>query len=179
MKEARYDNGEFEEGQVEKMEDEQFQRFVKECEEEKESEKESTSKAKNQKQVNKMVSTVLKKLGLKMQKLATVGELNEEGITGAMISLIIIRIQLAQLVQEEKADENAILGVFEKTWSWDENCGKSFIKELEELKDQRGLSFTEMENEKKVDELSKTTLKEQIHEELGNFYNKKVTTKNE
>ena len=123
MKEGRYDNGENEEAQEEKTEDEQFQKFIKECEEEKETDRESIAKAKSQKQVAKMVSNVLKKLGTKMQKLVTGVDLNEEGITGAMINLIITRLQLAQLIQEDKTDENTIMGVFEKTWSWDEICG--------------------------------------------------------
>jgi hypothetical protein len=174
MKEGRYDNGEMEEIEEEKTEDEQFQKFIKECEEEKESDKESVAKAKSQKQVSKMVSNVLKKLGAKMQKLVTGVDLNEEGITGEVINLLITRMQLAQLIQEDKTDENTIMGVFEKTWSWDEIWGKKFIKQLDELKDQRGLSFNESEKDKKFDEFSKTTLKEQIQEEFVNFYNKKV-----
>ena len=174
MKEGRYDNGEIEEAQEEKTEDEQFQKFIKECEEEKESDRESIAKAKSQKLVSKMVSTVLKKLGTKLQKLVTGADPNEEGITGAMINLLMTRKQLAQLIQEEKTDENTIMGVFEKSWSWDEICGKNFVKELEELKDQRGLSFNESEKDKKLEEFSKTTLKEQIQEEFVNFYNKKV-----
>ena len=179
MKEGRFDNGENEDAQEEKPEEEQFQRFLNECQEEKETDKDSIAKAKNQKQVSKMVSNVLKKLGTKMQKLATGTDLTEEGITGAMINLLMSRIQLAQLIQEEKTDESTIMGIFEKTWTWDENCGKKFIKELYEIKDQRGLSINELEKEKKIDEFSKTNMKEQIQEEFVNFYNKKVKQKSQ
>ena len=146
MKDGRYD-GEEEEPNMEKSEDNAFDKFVQECEEETEKDKEPLSKVKTQK-TGKLVTVILKKLGSKIQKLATTTDLNEEGITGAMINLIMTRNYLAQLVAEEKLDENTPGTIFEKIWGWDDTCGKVFKKELEEVKDQKGQTFNYEETEK-------------------------------
>ena len=172
MKEGRYD-GEDDDSTMEKAEEAAFDKFVAECEEDTEKGKEILTKVKTQKNSGKLVTVILKKLGTKLQKLAITPDLNEDGITGAMINLIMTRSHLAQLVAEEKMDENTPGSIFEKTWNWEDTCGTFFRKELEEMKDQGGRTILKVIAEKS-DDGATSNLKEQIQEEFGNYYNKKV-----
>ena len=156
MKEGRYD-GEDDDSTMENAEEAAFDKFVAECEEETEKGKEILTKVKNHKNTGKLVTVILKKLGTKLQKLAITPDLNEDGITGAMINLIMTRSHLAQLVAEEKMDENTPGSIFEKTWNWEDTCGQLFKKELEDVKDQRGQSIKNEETQKNTRKLATTS----------------------
>ena len=158
------------------MDDAIFDKFVTECEEEEKSGKDLVIKNKNQKTSTKNVTTVLKKLGNKLQKLATGADWSEDGNFGAMMNLMVIKTHLANLHQEERIDDVTISNIFENNWNWEDECGEIFKQKLNVFKDHRGNPFQEIETCDNTEEDATKNIRERVIEEMTTFYNKKVHT---
>ena len=175
---SRQDAGEEPERNLTIMEDAVFDKFVAECEEEVKTGKESTPKAKNVKLTNKVITTVLKKLGSKLQKLATGLDWNEDGTFNSVMNLMVTKMNLGQLLNEEKIDETTCSTIFDNNWEWEDDAGEMLKAKILEIKDHRGVTFKDSEITETtgtaIEETTQKTVRELVFEEMANFYNKKV-----
>ena len=136
--------------------------------------KEIAPKAINPKQTSKIVTTILKKISSKIQKLVTGNDWNEAGNTGAIIDLVLTKTKLANLLNQEKIDENTSVEIFEKGWIWEDDCVEMLRNEIAELKDHRGKTFKELDGAEVTDGINNQDLKEKIALEMSTYYNQKV-----
>ena len=166
--ETRFDNGE--EETIDQTEECQFDKLMAECEGEN-SGKEANSNPKRTKTTNKTITTVLKKVGNKIQKLVNGADWSDN--TGAILNLVKTTVHLAQLRDNDQVNEETINGIFELNWMWDDNCVEKIRKELGEPEN-TGEEKTETIGAEQENCLPDRNLKEKIIEEIINFYNKKV-----
>jgi hypothetical protein len=152
----------------------QFDKYFQECQEDEKNEKDVAQKAKSQKQTSKIVTAILKKIGNKIQKLVTGNDWNETGNTGAILDLVLTKIKLANLLSQDKIDENVTGEIFEKGWVWEDDCVEMLRTEISELKDHRGKTFKELDGAEVADGPNNQDLKEKIALEMTNYYNQKV-----